>query len=55
MGQVDMVIDIADSLINLCEYKFYSSAVAIDKDDDKKLRDRMTAFLMNIPGFSKVS
>lgn len=46
-GQVDMVIDRADRLINLCECKFYSSVVAIDKDDDRKLRDRMTAFLEN--------
>ena len=44
-GQVDLLVDRDDRLINLCECKFYSSEVTIDKDYDRRLRERQTAFM----------
>lgn len=43
-AQVDMVIERSDDMIHLCEMKFYEGEFTIDKDEDKKLRDRLTTF-----------
>lgn len=44
-SQIDMLIDRADRLINLCECKFSSSDFIIDKEYDRKLRERQTSFI----------
>ena len=43
-AQIDLVIDRADRVINLCEIKFSSNIFTIDKDYEKKLRERMAIF-----------
>lgn len=40
-AQIDMLIDRADRVINLCEMKFTQGEFVIDKDYDEKLRDRL--------------
>jgi hypothetical protein len=42
--QIDLVIDRADSIINLCEMKFSTKPFTISKDDDLKLRERRETF-----------
>ena len=39
-----MLIDRADRLINLCECKFCSSGFTVDKEYDRKLRERQSTF-----------
>lgn len=43
-AQIDMVIDRADHVINLCELKFTSSPFKIDKDYDTNLRKKVDCF-----------
>lgn len=43
-AQVDMIIDRADRLINLCEIKYTQSEYAITSNEDLKLRNRIAAF-----------
>ena len=43
--QIDMLIDRADRIINLCEIKFSLSEYTVTKDYDRKLRDRLQTFL----------
>ena len=43
-AQVDMIIERADRLINLCEIKYTQSEYVITSEEDKKMRNRMTAF-----------
>ena len=40
-AQVDMLIERADRVLNLCEMKFSQSNFSIDKDYDEKLRSRI--------------
>lgn len=40
-AQMDMVIERADNIINLCEMKYTSGAYAITKDEAKKLQNRI--------------
>lgn len=42
-AQVDMLIDRADRVLNLCEMKFSQGDYSIDKDYDEKLRNRIVA------------
>ena len=42
--QVDLVIDRADRVINLCEIKFSEAPYSISKDYEEKLRCRMALF-----------
>ena len=42
--QVDLVIDRADRVINLCEMKFSDAPYVISKEYESKLRERMTIF-----------
>lgn len=44
-SQVDLLIERADRLINLCECKFSSRDFLIDKDYDCKLRERQASFI----------
>ena len=43
-AQIDMVIDIADRIIHLCEIKFSTDEYIISKEYEKKLRERMSLF-----------
>lgn len=44
-GQVDLLIDRADTLINICEMKYYNDEFSIDADYEKRLRDRASLFI----------
>jgi hypothetical protein len=44
-AQVDLVIDRADQIINLCEMKYASTEYSIDKKTDLALRSKKAAFL----------
>lgn len=44
-AQIDMLIDRADRVVNMCEMKFYQEEFAIDKEYDKKLRSKITTLL----------
>lgn len=37
-----MIIDRSDNVVNLCEMKFYADDVEIDKEEDRKLRHRIS-------------
>lgn len=43
-SQIDLLIERADRLINLCECKFTTRDFIIDKDYDQKLRERQASF-----------
>ena len=42
--QIDMLIDRADNVINLCEMKFSQEIFTIDKDYEQQLRHKMSCF-----------
>lgn len=42
-AQVDLLIRRKDKVLNLCEMKFYQDEYAMDKEDDMKLRHRITS------------
>ena len=44
-AQIDMLIERADRVINLCEMKFTGGEFSIDKDYDAKLRNKIEALL----------
>ena len=44
-AQIDLVIDRADKVINLCEIKYADSEFSIDKNYDKVLRTKKTVFI----------
>lgn len=44
-AQIDMLIDRADRVVNLCEMKFTQGDFIIDKDYDAKLRNKIDALL----------
>ncbi len=44
-AQIDMLINRADRVVNMCEMKFYQGEFAIDKEYDKKLRNKIDALL----------
>ncbi|MDO4510375.1 MAG: AAA family ATPase [Bacteroidales bacterium] len=43
-AQIDLVIERADRVANICEIKFSNMPYAITKDEDMKLRNRMAQF-----------
>ncbi len=43
-AQIDLLLDRADNVINICEIKFYNSEFLITSDYAKKLRNKITAF-----------
>ena len=43
-SQIDMVIERAERVVNLCEMKFTQNEFSIDKTYDAKLRDRLGSF-----------
>ena len=44
-AQIDLVLDRADKIINLCEMKFASDVYTIDKSYSRRLREKKAAFL----------
>lgn len=42
-AQIDMLIDRADRVVNVCEMKFVQGTFSIDKDYDEKLRNKIVA------------
>ena len=44
-AQVDLIIERADRLINICEIKYSATTYTIDKSEDMKLRIRQAAFV----------
>ena len=44
-AQIDLVIDRADRIVNLCEMKFAGDEYAIDDAEEKRLRNRRAAFI----------
>jgi AAA+ ATPase superfamily predicted ATPase len=46
-AQVDLLIDRRDDIINLCEMKYADDEYAFDKEEERKLRNRKTAFKLD--------
>lgn len=44
-AQIDLLIERADNLINLCEMKYSQMPYSITKEEDKKIRNRMADFV----------
>ena len=44
-AQIDLVIDRADKVINLCEMKYASDVLALTKADEEALRRKRSAFV----------
>ncbi len=47
--QIDMLINRADNVINLCEIKFYGAPFSIDKQYDAVLRERVQQLIERVP------
>ncbi|MCL2807933.1 MAG: ATP-binding protein [Coriobacteriia bacterium] len=45
-SQIDLVLERADNIINLCEMKFSNQEYTVDKKEDMALRDRRGAFML---------
>lgn len=43
-GQIDLIIDRADGVMNLCEMKYSSEEFKLDKNYEKTIRDRIALF-----------
>jgi len=48
-AQIDMVIDRADNVVNLCEMKFYNEEFRVDKEYHSKLIHRMNTISERLP------
>lgn len=44
-SQVDLLIESADRIINLCECKFSSNDFLVDREYDSKLREKQASFI----------
>ena len=44
-AQIDMIIERADRMINLCEMKYTQSEYVITSEEDRKFRNRVAAFV----------
>ena len=44
-AQIDMIIERADRLINLCEIKYTQSDYLITAEEDRKIRNRIASFI----------
>lgn len=49
VAQIDMIIDRADNVVNLCEMKFYTAPFVINKTDDLAFRTRLAALASELP------
>jgi len=52
--QVDMVIDRADGVVNLCEMKFSSDRYTITKSDDESIRAKVSRFNSYAPNVKSI-
>ena len=52
---MDMVIDRADNIVNLCEMKYTGGAYAISKSEAEKLQNRIQELSSNLRGKSVIS
>lgn len=43
-AQIDLIIERADDMINLCEVKYSKEEYRIDQEEDKKIRHRLSSF-----------
>lgn len=43
-AQIDLIIDRADRVVDVCEMKFTGKPYAIDKDDDENLKTKLEVF-----------
>ena len=41
-AQIDLVITRSDNVVNLCEMKYYGDDYVVDKEEDRKMRHRIT-------------
>ena len=39
--QIDMIIERADNIVNMCEMKFYNTDFVVDKNYDRVIRNRI--------------
>jgi hypothetical protein len=46
--QIDLIIDRADNIVNLCEIKYANMPYNITKDDDEKLREKIEVFRQEV-------
>lgn len=53
-AQIDMVIDRADQIVDLCEMKFSTAEYAIEKSDDESLRHKARRFSEAQKGYKAV-
>ena len=44
-AQIDLLLERADRIINVCEMKYSLSEFAMNKDEDMKIRNRCGAFI----------
>lgn len=49
VAQIDMILDRADNVVNLCELKFHSAPFTITKSDDLIFRGRIEALASQLP------
>ena len=54
-AQMDMVIDRADNIVNLCEMKYTGTAYTISKSEAKKLQNRIQELSCQLRGKSIIS
>lgn len=47
-AQIDLLIDRADNIVNLCEMKFAGDSYVIDKEENMKIRHRLDALQQNL-------
>jgi len=47
--QIDMIISRQDNIVNMCEIKYCSTEFEVDKDYDRKLRERQVLLSAKIP------
>ena len=48
-AQIDLVIDRADNIVNLCEMKFYNTAFKVTKEYFRKLNDKLNLLQEKLP------
>jgi hypothetical protein len=42
--QIDLILDRADNIVNICEIKYSNTKYTVTKDEDEKLRERIEAY-----------
>lgn len=47
--QIDLIIDRADNIVNLCEIKFYGKPFVVDGTYEQTLRERVQTLMDTVP------